>query len=104
MHLQRPRLQELLRTSMKLRVSLLVAALLVTLMPLLNVGSASATTITARSMLLRLSLKAESGSTTYSRAYFKHWIDVDRDCQNTRAEVLIAESRVTPRYTTTRHC
>ncbi len=89
---------------MKLRVSLLVAVLLVTLMPVLNSESASATTITARSMLLKLTVRAESGSTTYSRTYFKHWIDADRDCQDTRAEVLIAESKVTPRYTTTRHC
>jgi len=89
---------------MKLRASMLVAVLLVTLMPVLTSESASATTITARSMLLGLSLKAESGSTTYSRTYFKHWTDADGDCQNTRAEVLIAESKVTPKYTTTRHC
>src|SRR5665648_808123 len=89
---------------MKLRVSLLVAVLLVTLMPVLNSESASATTITARSMLLKLTVRAESGSTTYSRTYFKHWIDADRDCHDTRAEVLSDESKVTPRYTTTRHC
>jgi hypothetical protein len=89
---------------MKLRASLLVAVLLFGTMPVLGAESASATTTTARSLLFKLALKSESGNTSYSRTYFKHWVDANSDCQNTRAEVLIAESKVTPRYTSTRHC
>ena len=47
---------------------------------------------------------AERGSTTYDRAEFKHWIDANGDCQNARTEVLVAESRTTPSYTSSRRC
>jgi uncharacterized protein DUF1524 len=67
-------------------------------------SSAQAATITARSLLGHVTVAAESGSTTYDRARFTHWSDDNRDCQDTRAEVLIAESRATPRYTMTRRC
>lgn len=58
----------------------------------------AATTVsgTGPQLLARLTTAPEHPS-GYARTLFVHWIDADRDGCNTRKEVLIAESRTTPR-------
>ena len=42
--------------------------------------------------------------TGYDRTLFPHWKDLDGDCQDSRHEVLIAETSVSPTYTTGSEC
>ncbi|MFS1427135.1 HNH endonuclease family protein [Vibrio splendidus] len=40
-----------------------------------------------------------SGIPKYSRGLYRHWIDTDKDCQDTRQEALVAQSVSTMTYT-----
>ena len=51
-----------------------------------------------RNMLVQLPVGNRSHHDTYDRDEWNHWVDDDRDCENARAEVLIAESRQSVTY------
>jgi hypothetical protein len=44
------------------------------------------------------------GLPQYDRGDWRHWADVDRDCQNTRHEVLIEESLIDPTFKAADEC
>ncbi|MGK0472302.1 MAG: hypothetical protein ACJAR0_002783 [Candidatus Azotimanducaceae bacterium] len=43
-------------------------------------------------------------STLYNRRDWKHWIDEDGDCQNTRAEILIRDSKTPVKFKANEMC
>ena len=47
---------------------------------------------------------AEASCPKYNRKDYRHWIDSDRDCQNTRNEVLIQESLKPVSYKSSKGC
>ena len=79
-----PHIKEL---SSPVRAAVLSAA--IALGMCLTAAPAEAATTGARSLLFKVSWAAESNS-GYDRAKFGGWIDANRDCQNTRHEVLIS--------------
>jgi hypothetical protein len=51
-----------------------------------------------------LPVAAENNAGYDRNRYFGYWNDTNRDCQNTRAEVLFQETRAAVTYTTARRC
>lgn len=47
---------------------------------------------------------AAENNSGYDRALFPHWVDANGDCQNTRAEVLVAEADAAVTYTSSSSC
>lgn len=54
--------------------------------------------------LERLVVSRHLQGIAYDRDEWRHWIDADRDCQNARAEVLIAESLVPVTFRANNRC
>jgi hypothetical protein len=96
---------------MKSRITAALLALLVsaTLAVPAPVSAATSTAKACRTNNAKLGLLtaldcvpvAEERIGGYKRALFKHWIDANRNGKDTRAEVLIAESLVTVRFSST---
>ena len=49
-------------------------------------------------------LSESSGCPAYERKAWKHWVDKDKDCQNVRHEVLVAESTAPVGFKTSKGC
>jgi hypothetical protein len=85
------------------RIAARLVVLLATVVLLVSNGAPAAASTTVRGTGLQLLARlatAPEHPRGYVRALFVHWIDADRDGCDTRDEVLIAESRTTPRIRT----
>lgn len=83
---------------------LLLGAFVLVLSGFVSPASAATTYVgTVENAITQLTVAPED-RTGYARTLFRHWIDVDGDCQNARQETLIAETLAPMTWTTTSNC
>lgn len=64
----------------------------------------AAIAVTPRALLAKLTVAAEVGFSSYAREKFQYPTDANSDCQNTRAEVLLQETRTKASFTSSSRC
>ncbi|WP_104166084.1 HNH endonuclease family protein [Arthrobacter sp. SX1312] len=67
-----------------------------------DAGASYTTNLRAAARALPVANENNVGYDRYR--YFGGWLDQNRDCQDTRAEVLVTETKAALSYTTARHC
>jgi hypothetical protein len=81
-----------------LTISVVLALAPVTITPAAGAAPSGGAESARESLRLRAAVRAlpvaAENSTGYDRDLFRLWVDADSDCQDTREEVLVAESRV----------
>lgn len=90
--------------TMKRLTALLAAGTALALSVALAPASGATTTIPAKSLLAKLAVAPEAGASSYARTKFPYPFDANGDCQNTRAEVLLQETKAAVTYTTSSRC
>ena len=58
----------------------------------------------ASTVILQLAIAPGKTGIPYDRSEWKHWIDADEDCQDTRHETLLAESVIAVEFKDSRRC